>query len=221
MTVLPDQKVKEEILVFLRNSDILSTATRGVTTKTDSFTATASQTVFTLTSTNVRNIRAVTVQAVSKSAYLDYVPTYNTGSASVVTLNTGATLNDTVTIQYDYSTGTLDKIWPDYPAIRRFATDMPRIGFDMFKRPRVIGIGTTNYITDALVPIKIYDKGTYRAIDGYLTTLRQAFKTNQKGFYYFQLAVLGNESPIIPTETDKGVIFEKTLDVTFRFAFES
>lgn len=222
MTTIDLVKAREEIMIFLRNSDILSTTQRGVTTKTDTFTATAGQTVFTLSSYTVRNIRTVTVQSVAKKAYFDYTPSYNTGSASSIVFLTGLTLNDAVSITYDYSSGTAEKVWPDYPQLMYLPTDCPRLGFDFISmRTKPIGIGTTGWLTDALVRVKAYDIGTYRTIDAFFTTLRSALMTSQKAFYHFQVAHPPEMSGIIIHPELSKTVFERSMDIELRFGFES
>jgi len=224
MSTFNMKKVREELMVFLRNSDILSTTQRGVTTATDSFTATLSQTLFTLTNYTVRNIRSVTVNAVAKSVYQDYTPTYNTGSASTVTLGTASALSDAVSIQYDYSSGTTEKVWPDYPEIIFLPTSCPRIGFDFISmRTKPIGCGSVGWITDALVRIKFYDLGTYLTIDDFITTFRAAVKAAEKNFYHFQIAWIGDMGPVNPVIENVGTkkVFERYNDMTLSLAFES
>ena len=58
MSIINNNRVKDEIVSFLRNSDLLTISQRGVTTQTDSFVATAGQTVFTLTKNNLRKRRS-------------------------------------------------------------------------------------------------------------------------------------------------------------------
>lgn len=224
MTIRSEQKLKEDIVVFLRNSDILSIAERGVTTKTDTFTATAGQTIFTMTSNIVRNIRTVTVQGNAKKVYAEYTPNYLTAS-STVTLLTGATVGDTVAITYDYSahseTTKFEGIFPDYPEIVYLADSCPRIGFDIEgNKTEIIGIGNPNYLTDSIATIKIYSKNQ-KALDGYIYTLRNAIKTNQKGFYYFPIVYASTTSPIMTVEHLNKKVFMKSVDLIMKLNYES
>lgn len=224
MTTIAMEKARQEFLVFLRNSDILSTTQRGVTTKTDKFVATAGQTVFTLSSFTVRNVRSVLVNSVAKLPYKDYNPAYNQGIASTITFLSGLTLSDTVDIQYDYSSGTAEKVWPDYPEVLFLPTNCPRVGFDFISmRTTPIGIGATNWLTDALVRVKFYDLGTYKTIDQFISTLRSKLKAAQKSFYHFQIAYVTDLSPVNITlnVANIGKVFERFVDITMRFAFES
>ena len=217
------QKIKEELVVFLRNSDILSTSQRGVTTISNSITATTGQTVFYMANYTTRNIRSVTIDSIAKSAYIDYTPNYLTGVSSTITFSTGLSSGQIVIISYDYSNSTAENIWPDYPQILYYPIDCPRIGFDIISQTTTpIGIGTTNWLSDALVSIKVYDMGSYKAIDQYLSTIRSKVKSYAKSFYHFQFAYVSNMGPVILHTTDLNKkVFERAIDLTMRFNFES
>ena len=77
--------IKQELVVFLRNSDIFSTSDRGVSTTTDEFSGDDNETEFTLTNTNCKNIRSITVDDVAQSLGTDYTVDYST---AVVTFTT-------------------------------------------------------------------------------------------------------------------------------------
>lgn len=231
MATADQQKMKTEMVVFLRNSDILSTAQRGVTTDSSVATATASQTLFTISHNVVRNIRYVTVNGASKSAYTDYTPDYKAAS-STVTFLTGLTNGDKVDIGLDYSSGTVEKIWSDYPEIEYLPSAIPRVGFDIIaQRTEPLGIGDTNWLTDAMMTIKVYDSNL-KAVDGYITTIRSKVKAAQRAFYHFPLITIGNVGPpLLHDFVSKvqnsgkarlaGKVFEKAIDLICRFNYES
>ena len=223
MATMDMRKAREEFLTFLRNSDILSTTQRGVTTISDNFTATLSQTIFSLNSVNARNIRTVTVDSVAKNVYGEYAPGYNVGTSSTVTFVTGVALSSDVSILYDYSSGTTEKVWPDYPDILFLPATTPRVGFDFISmRTKPIGIGTVNWLTDALVRTKFYSLGAYLPIDEFITTFRAALKAAQKKFYHFKIAHVGDMSPVNPTVVGKtGKVLERSVDTVLQFNFES
>lgn len=90
-----------DLINYLRNS-ITDPSSRG-TTAAQTYTATAGQTLFTLTNTLVKNIISVTVNGTSK--YIGYHYTINLGEGnaqSTVTLLTASTVGDTVVITYKY-----------------------------------------------------------------------------------------------------------------------
>lgn len=133
MVTLNEIKIKEEILNLIRSSDILSNTIRGVTTDSDTFTATSGQTDFTLTNEGVKNIRSLKINSVTQTLYKDYdinIMENTDIESQLVTLTTGATLNDEVIVEYDYSADG-DKIYPDFPDGHLTIKSFPRIYFDI------------------------------------------------------------------------------------------
>ena len=61
------QQIEDELVVFFRNSDVISTAIRGVSTVTEEFNGTGAQTDFTLANSNVKNVRTITVDPAAQS----------------------------------------------------------------------------------------------------------------------------------------------------------
>lgn len=124
-----------ELLTFLRNT-IPDPSTRG-TIATDTFTATNLQTAFTLTNILVKNIISVTVASTAKTIGYQYTVSYGEGSAStIVTLNTGATVGDTVIISYKYGSVFV------YSGFQRLDSELPRISIiPTAKQPIMMSIG--------------------------------------------------------------------------------
>jgi len=219
MSVVDEGNVKEEMVVFMRNSDILTVAERGVTTTSETFSGTGAPQVLTLTNNVVRNIRSVN-DGSAKSAYSDYTPSY---SASTTTVSgTFASGTDNITVSYDYSTGATEAIWGDYPELGELdAGDFPRVGFDFISSvSEPLGIGDTNYMSSKLMNVRVYDNKT-SVIDRAMTTLRQAIKDNQKSFYYYKFVKMSTITPLIPHEEFKRKIRERGIDFELQFAFET
>lgn len=225
MTAMDIQTIREELCMALRNGDIISTTIRGVTTKTDTFTATASQTNFTLTQIAVKNVRAVTVQSVSKYYLFDYTINFSTG---VVTLLTGATLNDTVTIQYDYSSSA-DKIYPDFPRHDLKLSSFPRVGIELLNiNTKPLGLGGTNYISDVAVSIIAWipankdpafnSYGGTENLSDLMKNIRQTIMTNAKSFYSFKYIHPSSSSPIAQGQNDK--LIQQSMDFMIKFILE-
>lgn len=218
--------IKTEFLVFLRNSDVFTTTQRGVTTISETITATAGQLSWNVNKTTVRNIRKVRIGGTPKAVYTDYTPVYTSGASSTITLTSALTGGEAISTQYDYSSGTAEKIWSDYPIVAYLVNDVPRIGFDFLgHRTKLIGIGDTNWISDAIVTVKVYDKNL-KNIDSYLTSLRSVIKTAQKSFYHFPLVYITNTGPPLLHDIHAdaklaGKVFEKSMDIMLRFSFES
>ncbi len=232
MSTTDIKNIKTEMVVFLRNSDILTTTQRGVTTTSNVFTATSAQTIFTLSNAVTRNIRSVVLSSgpaspdrETKTAYTDYAPDYKSIS-STITFGTGISTNSSVIVTYDYSSGTTEKIWSDYPEIQYLPSSIPRIGFDLTGlRTKPISIGDTNWFSDALIRIKVYDSNL-KSIDEYLSTIRSKIKAAQRAFYHFPIVTVSNIGPsLLHDITSKtklsGKVFEKSIDLLARFNFES
>ncbi len=218
------ENVKTEMVVFLRNSDILSTTQRGVTTTSNVFTATAAQTIFTISNAVTRNIRYVTVDGTSKDAYSDYTPDYKSIS-STITFETAMSGNELVDVGFDYSSGTTEKVWADYPELQYLPASVPRVGFDITGfRTQALSIGDSNWFSDALITVKVYDS-SLKNIDGFITTIRSAVKSAQLSFYHFQIVRPKNIGPallhdIVSKTKLSGKVFEKAIDIIARFNFE-
>lgn len=231
MTTLNMESMKTEFVVFLRNSDILSITQRGVSTISDRFTATAAQTVFTLSNSVTRNVRNVMVEYVDKTDFVDYSVDYKV-TDSTVTFATGVTADDLVIVKYDHSSGLLEKIFPDYPEIEYLANSVPRVGFDIIaQRTKPISIGDTNWLSDALIRIKVYDKNI-KNIDNFITTIRNKVKAAQLSFFHFPIVTISNIGPPLlhdfinkMTSGDKtrlaGKVYEKAVDLVAKFSYES
>jgi hypothetical protein len=216
--------IKREILNELRNANIFTIAQRGVTTVTQNFTATAGQTVFTLTY-EPRNIRSVTVNSVSKYYFNDYE--FNAVSKTL-TLNTGATVSDPVAIQYDYGTTGAggDKIFPDYPRGDLTFKSFPRIAIDIIGiDSRPIGLGATNYMSDLLLSVWLWvpadtqsSVGGTEYLDTIMDSIRSAIMTRHKSFYTFRYIQVSHTGPVVKDKYDK--IIQRTQDFVIRFVVE-
>ena len=231
ISTLNMESAKTEFVVFLRNSDILSTTQRGVTTSSSTFTATAAQTVFTLSNAVTRNVRNVMVDYVDKTDFVDYSVDYNVLS-STVTFTTGITENSSVIVMYDHSSGLAEKIFPDYPEIEYLPNSVPRMGMGVIgPRTKPISIGNTNWLSDAIIRIKVYDKNL-KNIDNFITTIRNKVKAAQRSFFHFPLVTISNIGPpLLHDFANKGKfagnaqlagkVYEKAIDLVCKFNFES
>jgi hypothetical protein len=221
------EHIREEISHSLRNGDILSISVRGVTTATETFTATASQTIFNLAQTGIKNIRSLTVQSVNKYLFRDY--TYN-AATGVVTLNTGATVGDSVVIQYDYSSSA-DKIYPDMPRTDLRLTSFPRVGIEITNsNTEPLGLGGMTHISDLLITVYAWvpvNKDTEIAgglggtsdLNDLIKNIRDIIRTNAKSYYNFTYITPKSTSPIIRGENNK--IIQMSQDFYIKFLTEA
>jgi len=137
MGYIEQTKVLAEYLNFLRNSDILTTTVRGVTTTSDTKTtaATGAET-FTLTNLGVKNIRSITYDGSTIYNVKDYTINLDSNQVTLLSVVPGKT----VVISYDYGKG--DRIYPDYPRTDISISKFPRIGFGIYGfRSEVAGFG--------------------------------------------------------------------------------
>lgn len=188
MAILNNLKIKEEILNLIRNSDIFSTTIRGVTTTTNTFTATAGQTEFTLSNAGVKNIRSLKINDVTKVLYQDYdinIFGKSKTESQVVTLTTGADIGDVVKIQYDNSSDG-DNIYPDYPDDNLTIKSFPRIYFQILSQAY-----TPRSLADNLQQVSsLFEFGVIsfnESVDDYENQLYNLLYTNRKSLYYLNL----------------------------------
>ena len=123
ITVIDINDLREEICHKLRNSNVLTTTIRGVTTTTESSTASAGQTNITPSNSTLRNVRSLTIDATAKYFIKDFTINFKTG---VITLLSALTGGETISLQYDY--GSSDKIFPDMIRDNLTLESFPRIG---------------------------------------------------------------------------------------------
>ena len=204
--LLDEKKIKLELCIFLRNSNIFSITDRGVTTETDSgmFSSDSTHTLA-VTPTLIKNVRSVVIGGISLDFGTDYLVEYNTGVISFVTSQTGI-----YSIIYDV--GNTDKIFTDIPQVNLTINSYPRIGLGVTST--IIGendVSGTSNITELLLSFYVYGVGTDNT-DDYITTIRSLLLLNKSFFYYLRFITPSSISPMInePARGDK--IFTRVLD---------
>ena len=166
-------KVKDILAEFLRTYykepsrtiDGSSVAKRH-SNQVDTFTATPGQTVFTCTKTKLLCVNSVTVQSVSKTKYVDYnIDLRN----SRITLVSGATVGDSVVVDYDYNTNAISWIYAANPELDTSGlkrTDYPRIVIDVVnKSAEYLGFNTTRQIDIVDFTIDVATKDGIKVTD--------------------------------------------------------
>jgi len=206
--------IKDEILVFLRNQDILTTTQRGVTTANATGTLSGTK-VITISRTNVKNIRTITVAAVSKSLGTDYTVNYNHANGCVITFESNQT-GDYV-VSYDYGTGS---IFPDFPRNDLNINSYPRIAVDIQNVDTdANGIGGESFISNIGFTIVVYADSTSE-IDGYIQAIKDAMRTNAKLFYYINFIKPTITSPLITSPDRRDEIMQRSTDFLAMFQQE-
>ena len=211
--------IKRELLNIIRNSDVLSTTVRGVTTKTDSFTASGGAETFTLTETVCRNIRSVKVNSTAINFGYDYTINYTNNNPVSVTI-TSLTASDDVDIEYDYKSTAGSKIFPDYPRQDLTLSSYPRIGFDYSNYTKeTAGFGNVNK-SDIEFIIKILSTSTQKC-DEYSDSLNEYIIDNQNSFYYLDHIKPIEITPIEPvSERGKNKVFQSSMRIIARNNYE-
>ncbi len=122
-------KYPQDIVVELLRCNITDPKSRYSTTS-ETFTATAGQTNFTInvaTSMIVRAIKKVTLEGTELKKWADYDIDIEINNTPKVILKTGATLGDELVINYYYSSSGNEWIYPDFPIGQLNSSKFPRI----------------------------------------------------------------------------------------------
>ena len=218
MTYIDESKIRQELVVFLRNSDIFSTTMRGVTTTTQTAVL-SNDLTHTITTSGVRNIRTISVGGVGKSVGTHYTTLYGTTSTSPTVVTFGTTQTGTVSAQFDY--GSSDKIYPDFPRPDLSLNSFPRLAVDVMNMESIPGgFGNVNR-SEINFTIVVYDDSAKDVLT-YITTTRQKLLSAQDSFYYLNVVKPKRQGPIIksPFEKGKNKIMQKNIDFLSTFNYE-
>ena len=210
--------IKQELVVFLRNSDIISTSDRGVTTSTDESIGTgdAGEVDFNLGQATVKNVRNVKLNTVAQTFGTDYTVNYST---AVVTFTTAPGSGVAVTATYDYGSG--DSIYPDFPRTDLSINSYPRVAIEVTSvNTSEIALGGADTMSDLLLSVYVYANGMVN-VDTYVKTIRQAILENKQDFYYLVFVTPVTQSPLInePARGDK--IYTRSIELRAPFNLEA
>jgi hypothetical protein len=210
-------QIKQEMVVFLRNSDIISISDRGVTTSTDEGIGTGDnvEVDFALAESNAKNVRNVKLDGSAQTFGTDYTVDYSTYT---VTFSSAPGSGVAVTATYDYGSG--DSIYPDFPRTDLGITSYPRMAVAVTSvATSEMGIGGAANINDILLSVYVYANGM-AAVDDYIKDARSAFLQAKKDFYYLKFVTPVTQSPLInePARGDK--IYTRSLDIRALFNVE-
>lgn len=211
--------MREELVFFLRNSDVLTISERGVTTASDTGTF-ASDSTHLINVSNLKNIRSITVGGSPLIFGTDY--TYDTEFDDSGTKKTKITFasaqTGAFTIPYDFGT---DKIWPDFPRDDLSISSYPRISIDtQDSGTDAFGIGGNDYISDIAITVVVYAKTTAK-VSELVSDIRQKLITANQGFFYFKFLKPVGVGPIIVDPTSKKEIVSRSIDFLSIFNLET
>jgi len=206
--------IKKELLIFLRNSDIITIADRGVSTSQDTgtFAAANSHTLAT-NPTLLKNVRDITVAAVPLSFGTNYTVNYDTGVITFLSPQTGA-----YTINYDQ--GTSDRIFPDFPKAYLKLSQFPRVAIDFISATTTeFELGAGSNFTEYLVTIVAYDRDQGN-VEEMVASIRSALLDNKKTFYYFDFITPTAMGPMIVSPFGEQKVLQRNQDFLIRFVYE-
>ena len=215
MTKITISNLKQELVTYLRNKDIISISDRGVTTSQDTgtFTAAGSHTLA-INPTLVKNVRNVNVGSTDLAFGTDYTVNYVTGVISFVSNQTGVYI-------IDYDQSSTDRIFPDYPQPYLKLNNFPRIAVDIISgSTNEFGIGATPTQSEYIVSIVCYSE--YQDdVESMLSKIRSNLIDDKKNFYYIPFLTMTAMGPLLVTPFGHNKIFQRNQDVMVRFIFES
>ena len=206
--------IKEELVVYLRNKDVISITNRGVTTSQDTgtFSAAATHTLAT-NPTLVKNVRDITIATNLLTFGTDYTVNYKTGVITFTTAQTGAYV-----INFDQ--GATDRIFPDFPQPYLKLNNFPRIAVDIISgNTTEFGIGANINQSEYIISIVCYDKDQ-SDVEDMIASIRSNLMDDKKNFYYIPFLTMTSMGPLLATPFGQNKIFQRNQDIMGRFIFE-
>lgn len=206
MSLLNLTNILNEWLFFMRNSDIFSTSTRGVTTTAATGTFSGDSSLI-ISRTNVKNIRSVVVASTTLTYGQDYTVDTEFDNAGTNSCKITFTSSQTgaYTITYDYGS---DKIFPDYPRDDLSISSFPRIATDiisMDSQPLGYGNQTTADVTDVTLTALVYSEDQ-TVVNSTIQSIKEAVKNNENGFYYFKYVRFSLIGPMIDSGIKQEIV---------------
>ena len=203
--------VKEELVQFIRNQDVLSIGTRGVTTETDTGTFDSDSTHL-INDSQIKNIRSI-VRGATLELGTDY--SYDTDFDDSGTKKTKITfvVAQTGSFTITYDTGT-DKIFPDFPKDSLSISSYPRIAVDIISMGSDdLGFGNQQVAstTDIFFTIVVYATKT-KTVSQTLDLARTAIVSNQNSFVNLSIITPTDSGPMINDNTVKNEIVHANMD---------
>lgn len=219
MSTIDYTAVRNEILRFVRNSDVLTVAERGVTTTTASGSLTAATSLL-INVSNVKNIRSITIDAAPIVYGRDYTYNLDYNDSGTIKCRIAFTASTTgaYVVTYDYGT---DKIFPDYPRSDLTIASFPRASIDISQTAS--DWGGFGGVLDSKVyfTVVFYGLGT-DWVNAAVEAMRNAFITGYNDFYYFRTTRPVSIGPVVvsPREKTKDKVFQQNVDFVSEFNYE-
>lgn len=207
-------EIKQELVVYLRNSDVISISDRGVTTSQDTGTFSGALTHTLATNpTLVKNVRTVSVDGSEITFVTDYTVNYSTGVISFTSAQNGDYI-------IDYDQGSTDRIYPDYPQPHLKISSFPRIAVDIISaNSNEFGIGADITESEYTVSVIAYDKD-HSSVENMISSVKSGIMDNKKNFYYSSFITPTNVGPILVSEFGQNKLLQRNQDFQVRFSFD-
>ncbi len=217
-SVIDYNEIKEEIVVYLRNSDIYTTTQRSVTTIIEPPIVLSGNSSYSISRTNVKNIRSISIGATPLVFGTDYTVDYNFLDTTIKTkISFTSSQTGSMTLTYDYGT---DIMFPDFPRGDLNISSFPRLAIDIIGDDSVeneLGGSTKN--TTLTFSVYVYDEKT-RDIDATLKAVRTALITQQKDFYYLRYIRRVATGPLLFFGNPKNNIKQRNIDYVSPYNIE-
>jgi len=219
MSTYNELKLKQELLNFVRNKDIISVANRGNTTTSDTGIAgTGNNIDHVVTNSGLKNVRSVISDIAGTLVYgSDWELNLDNDTVTIYS----SIIGQTYTVNYDYGSG--DLIYDDFP--REFISlskyNNGRIGFDIISAPtKELGIGGVTNQTSIVLQFTLYAR-TKVTLGDIMYKIRSAFNENKKNFYRFPFINVSSTNNLSKSDTVDDKVIQQNFNVTIPFVFES
>jgi len=208
-------EIKQELVYWLRNADIISTSNRGVTTSQDTGTFSAAAThTLTTNPTLIKNIRDITVGGTPLALYTDYTLNRSTGVITFIAAQTGA-----YTINYDQ--GNTDSLFTDFPQDNLPLSAFPRVAIEIIdKIINVEDLGAVTTHHAYMLTIVAYAKGN-EAVDDMISAIEASINGNGKNFIQTKFIVSKAMGPMLNSPNKSNKILQRNLDFQTKFNYET
>lgn len=215
MTLVNIQDVEDELVVTLRNGNVLSALERGVVNASGGQTANGTNMVFFLglTGSPLRNVRGVWVSGTGNLKFgTDYSVNYYTGSISFTTAPPSGASG---IWRADYDYGPNEKIYGDYPRLDLNLASYPRVSCCFSRYSSMpLGIGAQTLVSEGIVDVGAFTQTT-SGLDDILSKSRNQFAISGTKLYYIGYMHPANTSAVgvEPGRHQKIVIREQSFSI--------
>lgn len=216
-----EYEIKEELIRFLRNSDVFTIAQRAVTTS-ELEVEFSSTTEYSLPYSTVKNIRSITVDGSPLTFGTDYTYDTDYGTKPNTTCKITFSSSQTGDAVITYDSGP-DKIFGDWPRIDVIKEDnYPRIAVVNLPTNTVPeGSASSQAIMRSTINFSVaVFADSVKLIDQTLDRIKNLIINNQKNFYYSNLMLPGDRGPVTPASNTSSKIFSRSLEINSQFHIE-